>query len=335
MALATLFSTDQRLLQVGDDAEFDRIVATDLRWVDIDVDQLRRRHVERVDAFPGAAVGFAEARAERQDVVGAAATVVDVLRAPESRHSQRQWMVVRQCALAHQRMRDRDAEVVDEVAQLLRSIGEQNAAADVQQWFAGARQQRDDAPRRRVIDRRLLIGQRVCLDAFEQSRIDLRGENIHRHGDQYRPGPAALGEMKRLVDDLREQVRPIDTPGAFHKRTIDLILRSVRMQVHFLMRVLAVVVTRHIAGNDDHRNGIERCVGDARRRVRQPRPEVAQHDARLASSPAHSRRQRVPRSVRDAYSRTGSSFSPAPRAQRCWYARTARRCVRRRDLRDA
>ena len=45
-------------------------------------------------------------------------TVVDELRAPEPGHAEHQRMVVGQRALAHQRVRDRDLQVVDELAQL-------------------------------------------------------------------------------------------------------------------------------------------------------------------------------------------------------------------------
>ena len=129
----------QRLLQVGDGAEFDRIVATDLGGVDVDVDQLRRGNVERVLAFPGTAVGFLEAGAEAENVVRVAATVVDVLRAPETGHAERQRMIVGQRALAHQRMRDRDAQVVDELGKLLRRVGDQNAAAGIDDRLASHR----------------------------------------------------------------------------------------------------------------------------------------------------------------------------------------------------
>src|ERR1051325_12046792 len=50
----------QRLLEVGDGADLDRIVAADLGRIDVDLDQARRREVERVRGLPRAAIGRSE-----------------------------------------------------------------------------------------------------------------------------------------------------------------------------------------------------------------------------------------------------------------------------------
>ena len=48
------------------------------------------------------------------------------------------------------------------------------------------------------------------------------------------------------------------------------------MQVHFLMRVFAVIVTRHIARDHHHGDAIERRIGHARRRIGQTGREMRQ-----------------------------------------------------------
>ena len=53
------------------------------------------------------------------------------------------------------------------------------------------------------------------------------------------------------------------------------------MQIHFLIRMAAVVVRRDVARDHEHRHRNERRVGDAGGRIGQPRAEVRQHDARL------------------------------------------------------
>ncbi len=68
-----------------------------------------------------------------EDPVGAAALVVDVLGAPEAGHAEDQRVIVGQRALAHQRVRDRKLQVLGELAHLGGRVGEQDAAADVQQ----------------------------------------------------------------------------------------------------------------------------------------------------------------------------------------------------------
>ena len=108
----------QRLLQVGDGADLHRIVAADLRGIDVYVDETSRREVERVLGLPGAAVGFGEARAEAENPVGRAALLVDEAGSPEAGHAEHEGVVVRERTLAHQGVRDRNLQVVDEFPQL-------------------------------------------------------------------------------------------------------------------------------------------------------------------------------------------------------------------------
>ena len=123
----------QRLLEIGHRADLGGEVPADLAGLDVDVDEPRRRNVERVVAIPGAAVGFLEARAEAQHPVGGEAGVVDELRAPEAAHAEQQRMIVGQRTLAHEAVRHGNSEVIDERAQFLAGIGQHDAAADVQQ----------------------------------------------------------------------------------------------------------------------------------------------------------------------------------------------------------
>ena len=77
-------------------------------------------------------------------------------------------------------------------------------------------------------------------------------------------------------------MRRIDTPGALDERPVDLELRSVRVQVHLLVRMLAVIVRRHIAGDHDHRDRVERGVGHAGGGVGEPRAQVRKKHRCLA-----------------------------------------------------
>ena len=62
----------------------------DLLRIDVDLNQLRRRNRKRVLRIPRAAVGFAEAGADREDDVGLARRVVGGARAPDAGHAERQ-----------------------------------------------------------------------------------------------------------------------------------------------------------------------------------------------------------------------------------------------------
>ena len=121
-------------------------------------------------------------------------------------------------------------------------------------------------------------GLRAVVESCEQRRVDGLGEDVHRHVDEYRPGLSVLGEQERLLDDLGQQLRLVDAPAALDERSIDLVLRSVGVQVDLLVRVPAVVVGGHVAGDHHHRDAIEGGVGHAGGGIGEPGAEVAEHD---------------------------------------------------------
>ncbi len=96
------------------------------------------------------------------------------------------------------------------------------------------------------------------------------------------PGRPGLREMERALHDARQILGAIDAVDALAERPVDLELVGVLVQVHFLVRMPAVVVRLHVAGDHDHRNRVERGVGDAGGRVGQPGSQVRQQHARLA-----------------------------------------------------
>ena len=190
-------------------------------------------------------------------------------------------MVVGQRALAHQRVRDRQRQVFGQFAHLVGRVGEQDAAADVHQRRLRREQRADDRFGRHVVQRGLVQRLRVRQHALPQADVDFLGEDVHRHVDQHRAGPPALGQRERLLDDLGEQMRRIHAPRPLHERPVDLVLRRVGMQVHFLVRMLAEVVRRHVAGNHHHRDRVERRIGHAGRGVGEPGRQVRQQHRRL------------------------------------------------------
>jgi hypothetical protein len=108
------------------------------------------------------------------------------------------------------------------------------------------------------------------------SAVTFFGKDIHRNVDQHRAGTATFGEDESFFQDLGEEVCRIDTPDALAERTVNFALGGIGVQVHFLVRVLAVVMRRHVAGDHDHRDRIERGVSDTRSGVGQARREVRQ-----------------------------------------------------------
>ena len=71
-------------------------------------------------------------------------------------------MVVGQRALPHQRVRDGQRQVLGEFAHLGRRVGQQDAAADVEQRRLGREQLLDDPGRRLVVERGLRAASSRC-----------------------------------------------------------------------------------------------------------------------------------------------------------------------------
>ena len=111
-------------------------------------------------------------------------------------------MIIRQGALAHERMRYRDAKPIHQGGQFGGRIRQHDTAARINQRLLGAEKRGDDFFRHCLIQRGFGVVPRVRLDPVEEGRVELRGENIHRHRDQHRAGATALRQMKCLIDDL-------------------------------------------------------------------------------------------------------------------------------------
>jgi hypothetical protein len=194
-------------------------------------------------------------------------------------------VVVRQHALAHQAVGDGQAEAVDQFTQFLGRIGQDHAAAGVDQRVLRFGQRADDALGGLVVDRRLVQLLAVVRKALEQLGVDFHREDVHRHRHQHRARTAAFGQLERLFQDLGEQVRTLHAPDALGERAVDLRLLRVAVQVDFLVRVLAVVVAGHVAGDHHQRHRVERRVGHAGGGVGQAGAQVRQdHGRRLAGA---------------------------------------------------
>ena len=119
------------------------------------------------------------------------------------------------------------------------------------------------------------------LGALPEILFLLTGELVHRHIDQDRARTAGLSKTERLVHDLRKSLDIIDSPDSLADRLKELVLSGITVHVDFLMRMLAVVVARDIACDDDHGDGVEGSVCDTGKDVGDARPKVAHHDGRL------------------------------------------------------
>src|SRR5258705_231276 len=89
-----------------------------------------------------------------------------------------------------------------------------------------------------------------------------------------RPSTQSARKLERLFDDLRNQGRALDTPGALHEGAIDFKLGPIPMKVHFLVRVFAVKMAWNIAGDHNHGDAVEGGIRDARRPIGQAGTQV-------------------------------------------------------------
>ena len=91
--------------------------------------------------------------------------------------------------------------------------------------------------------------------------------------------------MERPLHHARQIADAIDTVDALAERPVNLELIGVLVEVHFLVRVAAVIVRRHVARNHHHRDRIERCIRHAGAGVGQAGAEMRQENPRLARRP--------------------------------------------------
>ena len=171
-------------------------------------------------------------------------------------------MIVGQHSFAHQTVSNGQAHVLDELAEFGRRVGQDHPTTGVEQRPLGTCEHPDDALGDDFIKRWLVQRLRVMRKFLEQGGVDLLRKDVHRHRDEYGTRTSFFGQLKGLLQDLGKQIRSVHAPYPLDERPIDFGLCRVSVQIDFLVRMLAVVVARNIARDDDHRNGIERRVGD-------------------------------------------------------------------------
>ena len=150
----------------------------------------------------------------------------------------------------------------------------------------------------------------------ERVHREVGGEHVHRHVHEHRTGTPRLRQMERALHDARQILDAIDAVHALAERPEDLELIGVLMQVHFLMRMPAVVVRRHVAGNHDHRESNRARHWPRRSRRWSARARGASARRRPCPRRGRSRRRRARQSARGGSRRNGCGSSRARRGTR-------------------
>ena len=263
----------ERAAGVADHREVDGDDLVDRAAVDIDVDLLRFGR-EGIEAAGHAVV---EARADRDDQVGAVHRHVRFERAVHPQHPEPLRIVGGEGAEAHQRRGDRRAGEADELAQRRAGIrpGVDDAAAGVEDRPLGRGDHVDRGGNRVGVgfDLRAVA---VVLDEFGHRIGAGRDLHILRNVDHHGAGTPVRRDMERLVHDRAETV------GVHHEI---IVLGAVARDAHrvaFLEGVGADQRRRDLTGQHDHRNGIEQRVGDAGDGIGRAGARGDEYDAGLA-----------------------------------------------------
>ena len=246
-----------------------RLVLVDLRGVDVDVDdppvlgelaELARHPVVEPDA-------------EGEQEVGLVDRVVRVDRPVHAEHAEAEIMVRRHRAQPLQGHGDRDARLVDELAQLFRRPRGDHAAAAVEDGSPALLDRLGDRAdglgRGR---RRQAIAGEVHRDVVIRVRdggvLDVLGDV-----DQHRAGAAGRGDVEGFLDDPRDVLRVLDEVMVLGDRPADLDHRR------FLERVGADDLGGDLPGDGDDRQRVELGVGQAGDEVQGAGAGGRHHDA--------------------------------------------------------
>jgi hypothetical protein len=258
-----------RFPRVGLDAHGDRIVAADVAALDVDLDDARPRLdvavVEERREVP-------EPRADDQQHVGPPAGRARFGRARAPERTDVERMRVGHGVVPAVRGDHRDRVLLAQARDEIAGPRPGDAAADQQEGTLGlAQQARGLAHRVRM--RRLRVGDAVGFGRADRSIRERSVQDVAGDLDEDRPAAAGHGRAQRRAQQLGDALGLGDLHGELGDRT------EHRHQIELLERVLAVVLRRNPAHEDDHGRMRDIRRGDAGEQVRSARPARHQADA--------------------------------------------------------
>ena len=182
-------------------------------------------------------------------------------RAVHAEHAEEFAVAGRVGAQAHQRVRDRVAEQVDQGAQFGRGVRQQHAAAGVDVGALGRQQQLQGLADLAA----MALAHRVVGAHFHRRRVAGVGGLVERHVlgnvDHHRAGAAAAGDVEGLLHDQGQIAHVLDQEVVLDHRTRD------ADGVAFLERILTDGRGGHLASDDHHRNAVHVRGGNACYRI--------------------------------------------------------------------
>ncbi len=251
---------------VSDDRHVRLAVLADLRRIDVDVDHARARR-ERVELAGDAVI---EAGADGDEQIAALHGAGRRDGAVHAEHAEHLRIGIRHDAARRQGGDDRSVGHVGQLLDEVARIGTHRAAADVQHRTVRLLEQLRRVGQHTAVrlGGRIVAGQNHALRPGVVHRAGLRGlGDVHHH----RSRTAGTRDVVRLGQHARNVLRAGDQIRVLHHRV------GGAHDVGLLERVGADGVHAHLAGDDDHRNGIHVRVGDRGDHVRGARS--GGHDA--------------------------------------------------------
>ena len=216
-----------------------------------------------------------EARTDGDQHVAIVHGHVGLVGAVHAEHADEQRIVGRKGAEPHERVRARIAEQAHQFGERLRGVVDDDAAAGVEHRPLGREHEID-----RLLDLpRMALGRRMVGTHRYRLRVGVLGllrGHVLRKIDQHRAGPASGGDVEGLLDGDGQVRDVLHQKIVLHARTRD------ADRVDFLEGVVTDQMGRHLAADDDHRNGIHVGGGDAGDGVGDAGAGGHQHHAGLA-----------------------------------------------------
>ncbi len=259
--------------RITDDRQIHLDVLVDGRGVDIDVD-LAAAGREGVDAAGDAVV---EARADADHQIAPVHRQIRLVGAVHAQHAQPLRMAGRHRPEPHQGRGDGEARRVGQLAQEVRGGG-----TGIDEPAAGV----EDRPARRLHQRHGLTDadhlrpqlRPVGLVLDVARRVVRAGCDLNVLGDvdDHRARAAGGGDVERLGQDARQILHPAHQVVVLGARPRD------ADRVALLEGIGADEVRRHLAGDADHRDGIQHRVGERGHDVGGARAGRHEHDAGTA-----------------------------------------------------
>ena len=261
-----LVDLPERVGDVGLDVEHHGVVAVDLGWIEVDVDDSRRAVV-----VPEARRVLHEVVADADDEVGFVEREVDVVAALKAHGEQAVRVRHRHRALAHEGIDDPDAGLVGEAAELAGGALPYRAVAGQDN---GLSRLGDEIDR---LSHYLVVGAGTAgLRGGHRRLIALLLCDVLGKLDEGGAGLLGLRGLERLAHDLGHRarvpdgVRPLGDRGEHGDR------------VHVLVALLVQAPGAALADDAHHRRAVHVGVGDAGDEIGRSGPESAETYPRLA-----------------------------------------------------